>query len=137
MAKKTNTSSNLVTGFLIVAIMILAIGAVYFTKAKLDPVVNQNYRAVFLDNGQVYFGKITKSTAGWIQLTDIYYLRSNREIQGEEAIDSSNEFSLVKLGDELHGPTDAMEINREKVLFLEDLREDSSVVEAILDYQQG
>jgi hypothetical protein len=40
----------------------------------------------------------------------------------------SRQFQLIKLGNELHGPTDKMYINRSQVLFYEQLRKDSQVV---------
>ena len=45
--------------------------------------------------------------------------------------------SLVKLGDELHGPADKMEINRDQILFIEDLKPNSQVVMAIKNYKTG
>ena len=42
--------------------------------------------------------------------------------------------SLVKLGNELHGPEDAMYINMDHVLFTEELKEDSRVVDAVKRY---
>jgi hypothetical protein len=38
---------------------------------------------------------------------------------------------LVKLGNELHGPTDELYINPNQVVFYEFLRDDSKVVESI------
>ena len=38
---------------------------------------------------------------------------------------------LVKLGNELHGPEDAMYINRQSVLFWENLKNDGKVAKAI------
>ena len=87
------------------------------------------YQAVFLTNGQVYFGKISGIDKNFIVLKNIYYLQAVQPLQGESA--QSQPFSLVKLGKELHGPTDVMYINMSQVLFYEDLREDSSVVKTI------
>ena len=42
----------------------------------------------------------------------------------------------VNLYYELHGPEDRMYINREHVLFIEDLQPDSKVVQAIEAYQR-
>lgn len=87
-----------------------------------------SWQAVFLTNGQVYFGKISEENEKEIILRNIYYLRTTENFQqGEEP----TEFSLIKLGEELHGPTDEMRINRNHVLFLESLRNDSRVVQAI------
>jgi hypothetical protein len=41
---------------------------------------------------------------------------------------------LVKLGSEVHGPADFMDINAEHVLFVEDLSSESKVAKAIADY---
>lgn len=98
------------------------------------------YQAVFLTNGQVYFGKITDANNQTLILENIYYLRSAGNLQISEAKDSANvsatdNFSLIKLGNELHGPEDKMSINLSQVLFTENLKADSKVVEAIRAYE--
>ncbi len=97
-----------------------------------------DYSAVFLTNGQVYFGKMY-SQGEIVDLRDIYYLQvNNQEIQSGEAAenaDQQNNVVLVKLGSELHGPTDKMVINGSQVLFTENIKESSKVFEAIKKYQ--
>jgi len=92
------------------------------------------YQAVFLDNNQVYFGKISGTGSQFARLTEIYYLQVNQAIQpkGQGAQPAVN---LVKLGGELHGPADEMLINRDHILFYEDLKADSQVVKAIGSYK--
>lgn len=46
-----------------------------------------------------------------------------------------NELTLIKLGAEIHGPTDSIRINRDHILFVETLKDDSKVVKAITDYR--
>jgi hypothetical protein len=97
------------------------------------------YQAVFLTNGQVYFGKVMDVNSQTLVLEDIYYLRSTKNLQvSEEKLGVSTEadnFSLVKLGKEIHGPEDKMSINLSQVLFVENLKYDSRVVEAIREYK--
>ena len=98
------------------------------------------YQAVFLSNGQVYFGKVTDANVQTLVLENIYYLRSASNLQTSDAKNSTStpatdNFSLVKLGNELHGPEDKMSINLSQVLFVEDLKPDSKVVEAITAYE--
>jgi hypothetical protein len=50
------------------------------------------------------------------------------------SVDTDN-FSLVKLGNEIHGPEDNMSVNLEHVLFVENLKPESKVVEAIREYR--
>lgn len=101
-----------------------------------------DYSAVFLMNGQVYFGKIHGKNKMEVDLRDIYYLQVNeqQDLQsGDKATGDAAQpdVSLVKLGNELHGPNDRMRINREQVLFIESLKDDSKVVKAIDDYKKA
>ncbi|MFH1890666.1 MAG: hypothetical protein ABIJ91_03825 [Candidatus Kuenenbacteria bacterium] len=97
------------------------------------------YSAVFLSNGQVYFGQMVKVENGHTELTDIYYLQAyNPPLQqapNQQAV-GQPQLSLVKLGNELHGPEDQMEINNDHIVFIENLKSDSKVVEAILKYKE-
>ncbi len=63
--------------------------------------------------------------------------KTGEAAEGEEQANPQGELSLVKLGNELHGPTDAMVVNRSHVLFVEDLKEESNVVQAIANYKAG
>ncbi len=95
-----------------------------------------DYQAVFLSNNQVYFGRIAERGRDSVELIDIYYLQVGRQLQGAQNSDSDeSEVSLIKFGQEVHGPTDRMVINWEHVLFIEDLKEESKVVQAIRDYK--
>lgn len=93
------------------------------------------YQAVFMTNGQVYFGKLSDVTHTYADLTDVYYLQVQQSVQPATDDKKSSQVSLTKLGSELHGPTDKMHISRDQILFWENLKEDSTVVKAINDYQ--
>lgn len=96
------------------------------------------YQAVFLTNGQVYFGKLEGQSSRYVTLTDIYYLQVNEPLQqGQEQTQSTQQpqLSLVKLGNELHGPVDEMEINRDHILFIEDIKKDGRVATAIAEHK--
>lgn len=101
-----------------------------------------DYQAVFLVNNQVYFGKLSNENAQFPVLKDIYYLQVNQPIQpaqttkGAPAQAAVNpDINLVKLGGELHGPSDEMRINRDQILLIENLRADSNLVKAIERYK--
>lgn len=94
------------------------------------------YQAVFLTNGQVYFGQVTDVNTQTLVLEKIYYLKTSQSLQTAEGGETTaDNFSLIKLGDEIHGPADKMSINVDQVLFVEDLKDDSKVVEAITAYE--
>jgi len=102
---------------------------------------NKKFQAVFLNNGQVYFGSIKTITSKFFNLQNIYYLNSQSAqptSSGSKSSSSSqqNDFSLVKLGCELHGPYDQMVINADQVTFWENLQDSGQVVKAITQWQQ-
>jgi len=93
-------------------------------------------QAVFLNGGQVYFGKITSLNPNYLSMSNIYYLRVNQQVQPNQQNTqvNPNDISLVKLGCELHGPEDSMVINREQVIFWENLKTDGQVAKAVDEY---
>jgi hypothetical protein len=100
------------------------------------------YQAMFLTNGQVYFGKLTDPNGVFPTMTDVYYLQvvqpplqGQQEQVQQQQQGQQPQISLVKLGNELHGPMDEMKINREHILFYENLKEDGQVVQAIKNYK--
>jgi|JI8StandDraft_1071087.scaffolds.fasta_scaffold11765_3 hypothetical protein len=122
---------------LILSALILG-GLFVYTFTALPSVINGNsYQAVFLTNGQVYFGKLV-STRGSYKLTDVYYLQSKQPVQSQGAdAGAEGDMALIKLGNELHGPEDWMLINRQHVVFVEQLKGDSRVVQAINKAKAG
>ena len=98
-----------------------------------------SYYAVFLTNGQIYFGHITSLNSDTIKLEDVYYLRTQTNLTSEALSDKKEEnsvqLSIVRLGKEIHAPKNQMMINRQQVLFWEELREDGEVVKAIQKYK--
>lgn len=93
-------------------------------------------QAVFFKTGKVYFGKITKITPAQITLENIYYL----QVGTEGKPDLKNlpaDAQLIKLGNELHKPQDAMYIERGEVEFWENLTSDGAVAKAIAEYEKA
>lgn len=90
-------------------------------------------QAVFLNNGQVYFGNIKALNSSYMKLNNIYYLRVNQQVQPNQQA-SQNDVSLAKLGCELHGPQDQMIINRDEITFWENLKDDGQVAKAVAEF---
>ncbi|KKS43833.1 MAG: hypothetical protein UV05_C0019G0002 [candidate division CPR1 bacterium GW2011_GWA2_42_17] len=92
------------------------------------------WTAVFLTNGQVYFGHMSK-TGGDVVLKDIYYIQTNQAAAAANAqTQQQPNLSLVKLGNELHGPVDLMRINKQQIILTEEMKEDAQVVKSIYEY---
>jgi len=94
-----------------------------------------NYQAVFLTSGQVYFGKLTMVDSTYMKLTDVFYIQTSSSSTTVQSTDTTNsDMKLIKLGNEIHGPKDSMVINRDQVLFFENLKTDGKVAQTIKDY---
>jgi hypothetical protein len=140
-------SSKLPWVILVIVVIVIIVVAVLFRDkwgggSKDTPMKASEYQAVFLTNGQVYFGKMSNAHDAYVTLKDIFYLQvQNPPIQGSQeeqqaqAQQQQPQLSLVKLGQELHGPVDEMHINREQILFYEDMKEDAKVMQAIKEYK--
>lgn len=128
-----NRTISWIVGILVVVGIVVL--AVMGSQGKLGGNKDQ-YKAVFLTNGQVYFGKVSGERSNTVTLRDIYYLRVQRQVQPAEGEEQpQSQVQLIKLGNELHGPKDEMRINRNNILFIEDLKDDGRVVKAIKDFK--
>lgn len=120
-------------------IIIVAVGGYWLVKnGRINfnlgsPKKANDYQAVFLTNGQVYFGKLSNLNRRYVRLEDIYYLQVQQIQPPEEKTKQEEQpkLTLIKLGNEIHAPEDVMNINRDQILFLEDLKESGQVVQAI------
>ena len=97
---------------------------------------DSQWQAVFLTSGQVYFGKLSGATSQYATLKDIYYLQVQKAVQpADQSQAQDQKVTLVKLGSELHAPMDEMKINRDQILFWENLKASGKVVQAIDKYR--
>lgn len=130
----------------LVILVLLATGTIYLYKQQSQAAaISSGYQAVFLTNGQVYFGKLHQSQNGYLSMSDIYYLQvQDPQPSGSAVTDAakSNQqdstatgTQLVKLGQELHAPEDQMFINKDQILFWENIQDSGKVVQAINAYQ--
>lgn len=103
----------------IVVVLLVALAFVlYWQKGGFQ----KSYWAVYLNTGDLYFGKIERFPK--TSLTDVWFLQMNS--QNEE-----NPLSLVKLEQIFWGPEDKIYFDNESVVWKTKLRDDSSVVEFI------
>ncbi|MDQ5988388.1 MAG: hypothetical protein CSYNP_04148 [Syntrophus sp. SKADARSKE-3] len=87
------------------------------------------YQAIFLDNGQVFFGKLEGGSADNPLLTDVYYIQRQEDPATKQVRNV-----LIKRGSELHGP-DVMYINARHIVVIESITPDSKVAQLIREAQ--
>lgn len=102
---------------------------------------SDKYQAVFLSNGQVYFGNLSVVSNDFMKLTGVYYLErqltaaatteGDDESTNQPVNTSDNNFQLLKYSDVLYGSEDAMIISSDDIIRFENLRTDGVVAKAI------
>lgn len=116
---------------------LLAFGFAHSSSPLESKLVDtKKYQAVFLNNGQVYFGNITSLNKQYVRLNNIYYLtQTSTTTNGQTATDGN--YTLQKLGcQQIHYPYDQMVINRDQVTFWENLNDGGQVVTKIKEFQK-
>ncbi len=122
-----------VTAWLLVVIIIAA-GAVYgfilYNKKPAADLSSSNYYAVFLQNGEVYFGELAGDSQNELRLRNPYFLQTNGE--DPQTVLATSGFVIMKVAKQQHQPVNEMYINKIHVIYREPLRADSQLVESIV-----
>lgn len=126
---------------IILVVALLGVGAwkVFAGGTGADGIDHSKYQALFLSNGtitnNVYFGKLERISDGYYRLTDVFYIKAAQASSDKSAAANSNDLTLAKLGDtEIYGPQDTVIIPREQVLYYQNMKDDSKIVQAITKY---
>ncbi len=85
------------------------------------------YQAVFLANGQTYFGRYHDRFGPYAKIESVYYIQQTPNPDPDKPPESR----IVRRGSELHGPRDRILIPKSAILFIEDLKESSSLARFI------
>ncbi len=98
---------------------------------------SDTYYGVFLDNNDVYFGKISKRDGSFVTLDNTFYLRVTQVQQkGKDGkVVDVPSLNLVKLGAELHKPTGKIELQINKIISIQELDPASEVIKVIKEYK--
>jgi hypothetical protein len=103
-------------------------GALFFTQwwdLTIPSPGRGEYQAVFLANGQTYFGRYYDRIGAYAKIEDVYYLQQTSAASADQAPDTK----LVRRGKELHSPGARMLIPKSAILFVEDLRPESPIAQ--------
>ena len=99
--------------------------ALFFTQwwdLTLPAVGRARYQAVFLTNGQTYFGRYYDRIGAYVKIEDVYYLQ---QVAASGTDQSSTH--IVRRGAELHEPSSRMLVPRTAILFVGDVTYSSAI----------
>jgi hypothetical protein len=125
------TPSRLATVF-----ALACVGAAFLALTGCGkPSFSTDYQAVFMDNGQVFFGKLSNGGGDYPLLKEVYYIGR----QATPAVQASKDQAspevkniLIKRGNEWHGP-DYMYINKQHIVVIEPVSPKSRVATLITE----
>jgi hypothetical protein len=89
------------------------------------------FEAVLLDNGQVYYGKLTGLGTPYPKMTDVYYV-----VNAEDPTTKKVKHVLVKRGNELHAPTETF-LSSRHIIMVENVGTSSEIAKLIQQAQSG
>jgi hypothetical protein len=124
----------IVAVLLVAAVAVLGWLLVSNNRSGATGIDSSRYQAVFLANGQIYFGKLKDFNDDSFQLSKMYYPQAQAtDASGEEAADATQQsnIQLYRVTDGVHGPEDQMIIMKSQILYYENLQENSKVTELI------
>ncbi len=108
----------------IIVLAAALVAIIYWQKVGF----NKNYWAVYLDTGDLYFGKLNYFPK--LSLSDAYLLQRNEQNQ-------QNPFSVSKFSNAFWGPEDKIYINEDNIVWKTKLKDDSQIVNFIKNPQQA
>ncbi len=124
--------SNIKFLWLLVAVLFLAtafFGLNYFGLSLGNPFNSEDYYAVYLTSGDVYFGKLAKFPR--LKLSDVYFLVKGKDQSGADA------FALQRLGDAVWGPENKLYLTPENILWKTKLKEGGAAFKVITEGNNG
>lgn len=140
LSRRIVLSAGIVAAVLLCA---LTTGLIWSAVRSHDTGIDASkYQAVFLTNGEVYFGKLQSFTPDYMKLTDIFYLKSQASdaagsVNPQRSDSASGDVQLIKLGNEVHGPQDEMVITKSQILYFENLKTTSTVAKTMQKYNDA
>lgn len=138
--KKPSPRAIILSVIAVVLFAALVVGGLFLYRAVSGSIISKDkYQAVFLTSGQVYFGKLDSVGGDYSRLTDVFYIQASEaddeaDAQNPQETETATDLQLIKLGSEVHGPEDEMLINKEQILFVENLKADGKVSDSIRQY---
>lgn len=120
----TRLSGRLARVALLILGAAVVFGAVRWWDFALPTVGAARYQAVFLANGQTYFGRLIDRLGPYVKVENAYYIQQTPAGEDQQQPPESR---LIRRGNELHRPFPYVLIPRTAILFVEDLKPDSAV----------
>ncbi len=108
---------------LIALLLLVLVGQGISTSG--NTLIDDSYQAVFLDDGQIFFGKLEKLDTQWPVLRDVYFVQQ-RGVNAE----GKKEQTIIKRSMALYQPSH-MVINADKIRLIEPVSDRSKMYQLL------
>lgn len=108
---------------------LILVAAVWLLLPRGQQINTDQYQAVYLVNGQMYFGELQNTEGTYLYMKSPYMPQNNTSNSSTDATDAAN--ALIRVKNQLWGPEDSIAIRADQVAFWQNLRDDSKVTQAI------
>lgn len=111
------------------------------SASQENAIARNKLQAVFLTNGQIYFGALSRHGVGYWRLDRAHYVQVSKapaEVSSDKKNDTAPQetyTTLMRLSDDVHRPENTLFIPVSNILFWQNLRNDSPVTQAITSRQ--
>lgn len=145
LPKASRRDDGLIRLTVFVAAILAAGAAAYFLFFKhpaAEPDLQaRDWYAVKLADGEIFYGQVADLKADPVFIANVYYNYDQAKASGAaknqtKPAEETGNLRLVKRGKETHGPDGSMNVVRSQILYLEPLKADSKVLQAILQYEK-
>lgn len=128
---------QVVIGAIALVVIVLGVLVARLFGSGIPGVDSGRYQAVFLSDGTVYVGKLSAIDGSHYRLTTVYLVTSNQAAvtSDKSTANVSAATALSRLENGLLGAENEMTIQRDKVLFYENLKTDGAAAKLIADDQ--
>ena len=106
-----------------IGVFLIALLIVRVWDFTIPRVVDARYQAVFLENGQTWFGHYRDRFGPYAAMDSVYSVQT----KASQDPDVPTTSQLIRRGNELHAPDPQLLIPKTAILFVEDLRDDSPI----------
>ncbi len=117
---------------IILLVIIVSLVGVLLSVYKGDMDKEFKYKAIYLDNNQVYYAKVVREDALSIYLDDVFYIQTQEQtIPAQEEDEEDRVVNvpvLIQRGEEFHKPEGLLQINRDKLIAIEEIGEGSEIL---------
>ena len=111
----------------VLGVLFVASGCGKGSGSSSNITLDTEYQAVFLDNGQVFFGKLSEAGSDYPLLKEVFYVQTQTNPETKEV-----RSILIKRGNEWHGPT-SMRVNSKHIVVIEPVSAESKVSKLIAE----